>query len=110
MGLSQKYHCQNLYLFLDRLFLVKYKGCITNLITNKCNHFFNLWCITNPHCSLVKSLPCENNISPLPISCSAPDESKIVRESILLVTLNEILAGILAFIRPVMTFTDSLCS
>ena len=48
------------------------------------------------------------NKSPLPISWSAPPASKIVLESILEVTLNAILAGKLAFIIPVITFTEGL--
>ena len=47
-------------------------------------------------------------MSPLPISFSAPGESRIVEESILEITLKAILVGKLALIRPVMTSTDGL--
>ena len=43
------------------------------------------------------------------MSCSAPPVSRIVLESILEVTLNAILAGKLALINPVITFTEGLC-
>ena len=64
---------------------------------------------TKPHCSLISSFPGENNMSPLPISWSAPPASNMVLESILEVTLNAILAGKFAFMVPVITFTEGLC-
>ena len=49
------------------------------------------------------------SMSPFPTSFSAPDESRIVRESIMDATENAILPGILAFIRPVITSTLGRC-
>ena len=48
-------------------------------------------------------------MSPWPSSVSAPDWSRIVRESILLDTWNAIRVGIFALIRPVITSTDGRC-
>ena len=54
--------------------------------------------------------PCGlNNISPFPSNFSAPDVSKIVRESILEETAKAIREGILALITPVMISVDGLC-
>ena len=46
-----------------------------------------------------------NSMSPLPSSFSAPDASRMVRESIWLETAKAIRLGMLALIRPVMTST-----
>ncbi len=54
------------------------------------------------HCTRVISLPVEINMSPRPISWLAPGWSRMVRESIMLVTRNAIRAGKLALITPVM--------
>ena len=62
----------------------------------------------NAHCSLISSLPVEINMSPIPISCSAPFASIIVLESVVDVTLKATLAGKLALINPVITFTEGL--
>ena len=64
---------------------------------------------TNAHCNLKISFPLKYNISPFPINWSAPGESKIVLESTEEITLKAALAGKLALIIPVMTFTDGLC-
>ena len=48
-------------------------------------------------------------MSPWPSSVSAPDWSRIVRESILLETWNAMRVGMLALIRPVITSTDGRC-
>ena len=48
-------------------------------------------------------------MSPLPSSCSAPLPSRIVRESIFDETRNEMRAGRLALMSPVMTSTDGRC-
>ena len=61
---------------------------------------------TNGHCKRIISEPIESNISPLPTNCSEPPVSKIVRESIFEVTLNDKRAGKLALIKPVITLTD----
>jgi len=53
------------------------------------------------HCTLVGSAPDEISISPFPTRRSAPVVSSIVRESIEENTLNAILVGKLAFIKPV---------
>ena len=50
-----------------------------------------------------------NSISPRPRSCSAPLESRIVRESTFEATRNEIRAGKFALISPVITSTDGRC-
>ncbi len=48
-------------------------------------------------------------MSPMPSSASAPCWSRMVRESILLLTWKAIRVGTLALIRPVITSTDGRC-
>ena len=48
----------------------------------------------------------ENNMSPLPSRVSAPDWSRMVRESILEATCSATRLGKLALMRPVMTSTE----
>ena len=61
---------------------------------------------TNPHCKRIRSLPVDINMSPRPMSWSAPPASRMVRESIFDVTRNAIRAGKFALIVPVMMLTD----
>jgi hypothetical protein len=49
------------------------------------------------------------SMSPAPSSASAPDWSRIVRESTLDDTWNAMRAGMFALMRPVITSTDGLC-
>ncbi len=48
-------------------------------------------------------------MSPLPSSDSDPFESRMVRESTLLATRNEMRAGKFALIKPVITSTEGRC-
>jgi hypothetical protein len=48
-------------------------------------------------------------MSPLPSSASAPLASRMVRESTLVATRNEMRAGKLALISPVITSTEGRC-
>ena len=64
---------------------------------------------TKPHCKRFISEPVEMSMSPRPMSWSAPEASKMVRESIFDNTLKAIRAGKFALIIPVMTFTDGRC-
>ena len=61
------------------------------------------------HWILIMSFPLEYSMSPFPISWSAPVLSKMVLESTLDITRKATLAGKLALIIPVMTFTEGLC-
>ena len=67
--------------------------------------------VTNAPCTrLILSAPTGlNSISPFPIRFSAPPLSRITLESVLFDTVNAILDGMFALIRPVITFVEGRC-
>ena len=55
------------------------------------------------------SMPAEKSMSPLPMSFSAPGESRMVIESMRAATLNAMRIGKLLLMMPDMTSTDGRC-